>query len=326
LAATAAVALAEGREPVPVAASILVGLLGRGIQASRTPAMHEAEARALGLSYVYRLLDTDMMCETAPALAELIGHAERFGFTGFNVTFPYKQEIIPLLDEVSPSAQTLGSVNTVVLKDGKRIGHNTDMAGFKQSFDRDMAGARRAQVLLLGAGGAGAAVARALLDSGVRKLLLTDTDPDRANRLAARLASMPGVPAVEVASDLAEAARRADGIVNATPVGMAKLPGMPIAADLLRPECWVADIVYFPLETELLREARQRGCRTLDGSGMAVFQAAEAFELLTGRRPDANRMAATFAAFDLTADGRQSSPNEARRQTQSNTDNQGGNP
>ena len=98
-------------------------------------------------------------------------------------------------------------------------------------------------------------------------------------------------------TDLAAAAARADGIVNATPVGMAKLPGMPVPADLLRSECWVADIVYLPLETELLREARKRGCRTLDGEGMAVFQAAKAFELFTGLAPDIERMKAAFAAF-----------------------------
>src|SRR5262245_4384981 len=109
------------------APSILVGLLGRGIQSSRTPAMHEAEGRALGVSYVYRLLDTDLMAEAAIGLGELISRAEHFGFTGFNVTFPYKQDIIPLLDELSPSAEALGSVNTVVLDGGRRVGHNTDM-------------------------------------------------------------------------------------------------------------------------------------------------------------------------------------------------------
>jgi shikimate dehydrogenase len=151
-------------------------------------------------------------------------------------------------------------------------------------------------VLLLGAGGAGAAVAHALLQSGVETLLLTDVQSDRAEALAARLRS-GGARAVEVVTDLAAAAAGADGIVNATPVGMAKMPGTPVAADLLRPECWVADIVYLPLETELLKEARKRGCRTLDGEGMAVFQAAKAFELLTGLTPDIERMKAAFAAF-----------------------------
>ena len=171
------------------------------------------------------------------------------------------------------------------------------MWGFRESFRRGMAGAKRSEVLLLGAGGAGAAVAHALLESGVERLLVTDVQTDRAEALASRLLSSGGAEKVEVVSDLAAGSRRADGIVNATPVGMAKLPGMPIAADMLRPECWVADIVYFPLETELLAQARSRGCRTLSGEGMAVYQAAQAFELFTGISPDADRMKTAFAAF-----------------------------
>lgn len=298
MASTASTTIAGNWEVSPAARRILVGLLGRGIQLSRTPAMHEAEGRAQGLSYVYTLLDTETMGEGAPPLGELMAFAEHFGFTGFNVTFPYKQEIIPLLDELSEAAEILGSVNTVVLKRGRRIGHNTDMWGFKESFRRGLAGEKHAAVLLLGAGGAGAAVARALLESGVERLLVSDIQGDRAAALASRLlAGGGGTHQVEVVSDLAAAASRADGIVNATPVGMAKLPGMPIAAGMLRPECWVADIVYLPLETELLSEARKRGCRTLSGEGMAVFQAVRAFELFTGLAPDIERMKAAFAAF-----------------------------
>ena len=297
MASTASTTIAGNWEVSPAARRILVGLLGRGIQLSRTPAMHEAEGRAQGLSYVYTLLDTETMGEGAPPLGELIAFAEHFGFTGFNVTFPYKQEIIPLLDELSEAAEILGSVNTVVLKRGRRIGHNTDMWGFKESFRRGLAGEKHAAVLLLGAGGAGAAVARALLESGVERLLVSDIQGDRAAALASRLLAGGGTHQVEVVSDLAAAASRVDGIVNATPVGMAKLPGMPIAAGMLRPECWVADIVYLPLETELLSEARKRGCRTLSGEGMAVFQAVRAFELFTGLAPDIERMKAAFAAF-----------------------------
>ena len=298
MASTASTTIAGNWEVSPAARRILVGLLGRGIQLSRTPAMHEAEGRAQGLSYVYTLLDTETMGEGAPPLGELMAFAEHFGFTGFNVTFPYKQEIIPLLDELSEAAEILGSVNTVVLKRGRRIGHNTDMWGFKESFRRGLAGEKHAAVLLLGAGGAGAAVARALLESGVERLLVSDIQGDRAAALASRLlAGGGGTHQVEVVSDLAAAASRVDGIVNATPVGMTKLPGMPIAAGMLRPECWVADIVYLPLETELLSEARKRGCRTLSGEGMAVFQAVRAFELFTGLAPDIERMKAAFAAF-----------------------------
>lgn len=278
--------------------AILVGLVGRGIQLSRTPFMHETEGRAQGLSYVYRLLDTDRMGSPPPPLAELLRFAGHFGFSGFNVTFPYKQEILPLLDELSPAARDLGSVNTVVLRDGKRRGHNTDMWGFRESFRRGMAGAETRTVLLLGAGGAGVAVAHALLDLGAGRIIVHDIDPARAEALAARLATRFGAGRAELGGDPGPAARRADGIVNATPVGMAKLPGMPLPAALLRPQHWVADIVYFPLETELLRAARRIGCRTLSGEGMAVWQAVRAFQHFTGVVPDTDRMKAAFAAFD----------------------------
>jgi shikimate dehydrogenase len=287
----------EDWEIAPDPRRILVGLLGRGIQLSRTPAMHEAEGRAQGYAYIYRLLDTDRMGDEPPGLASILAFAEYFGFDGLNVTFPYKQEIMPLLDGLSEAAEALGSVNTVVLRDGRRVGHNTDMWGFKESFRQGMAGAARSSVLLLGAGGAGAAVGHALLDSGVELLLLSDVEEQKAEMLAARLASRFGADRLAVVSDLGSAAARADGIVNATPVGMAKLPGIPLDPTLLRPECWVADIVYFPLETELLAQARRRGCRTLNGEGMAVYQAARAFELFTGSSPDVDRMKAAFAAY-----------------------------
>jgi len=273
---------------------ILVGLLGRGIQLSRTPAMHEAEGQALGIPYVYRLLDTDRMGQTA--LGDLVDQAERFGFDGLNVTYPYKQEILPLLTDLSDAAKALGSVNTVVFRDGRRFGHNTDMWGFKQSVLHGLPDARCETVLLIGAGGAGAAVAYALLDWGVNRLLIQDVQPDSAAALVARLGRQFGTDRASVVAELPSAALMADGIVNATPVGMAKLPGMPIEPTLLRAECWVADIVYFPLETELLAQARRRGCRTLSGEGMAVYQAVRAFELFTGVKPDIDRMRAAFAA------------------------------
>jgi shikimate dehydrogenase len=282
-------------------ASTLVGLVGRGIQLSRTPAMHEAEARALGMSYVYRLIDAEQLGEPAPALADIVAFAEYFGFQGLNVTFPYKQEIIPLLDELVPEAAELGSVNTVVLRSGRRIGHNTDLSGFRRSFTIELGDAARGSVLLLGAGGAGAAVAYGLLQEGIGRLDISDLDQAKAAGLAARLNAAFGDGRAAATSDMSLAAAAADGIVNATPVGMAKLPGIPIDAALLRPQCWVADIVYFPLETELLAEARRLGCRTMSGAGMAVFQAVRAFELFTGFAPDADRMRAAFSAFTADA-------------------------
>jgi shikimate dehydrogenase len=185
----------------------------------------------------------------------------------------------------------------VVLRDGRRVGHNTDWYGFAQSLRRNLPDAPRARVVQLGAGGAGAAVAHAMLTLGAGRLTLVDTERPRAERVAAELAARFGAGRAEATDDLAGALAGADGLINTTPVGMAKYPGLPLPAALLRRDLWVAEIVYFPMETELLRAARALGCRTLDGGGMAVFQAVEAFRLFTGITPDADRMLRHFAAM-----------------------------
>jgi shikimate dehydrogenase len=277
---------------------VLAGLIGAGIQASRTPALHEHEGDAQGLRYLYRLIDLDQLKLDSGALPDLLMAAERMNFTGLNITFPCKQTIIPLLDELSPEARGIGAVNTVVLKDGKRIGHNTDCLGFAEGFRRGLQDVARERVVQMGAGGAGAAVAHALLSEGVQLLSIFDVDNSRAQALADNLNQHFGSGRAVAGHDLASSLADADGLVNTTPMGMKKLPGMPVPVELLRAQLWVAEIVYFPLETELLRNARALGCRTLDGGNMAVFQAVKAFELFSGVVPDAQRMLAHFQSMN----------------------------
>ncbi|AGL87092.1 shikimate dehydrogenase [Pseudomonas protegens] len=279
-------------------ASVLAGLIGAGIQASRTPALHEQEGDAQHLRYLYRLIDLDQLGLDSSALPELLRAAEQMSFTGLNITFPCKQSILPLLDELSPEAQGIGAVNTVVLKDGKRVGHNTDCLGFAEGFRRGLQDVARRQVVQMGAGGAGAAVAHALLSEGVEQLNIFDVEPQRAQSLADNLNQHFGSARARAGGDLSSALHSADGLVNTTPMGMAKLPGMPVPVELLRAQLWVAEIVYFPLETELLRNARALGCRTLDGGTMAVFQAVKAFELFSGQRADPQRMLAHFHSMN----------------------------
>ena len=275
-------------------ASFLIGLIGSGIQASRTPAMHMLEATRQGLSYIYKLIDLEKLGLGVEALPELLNAAERLGFDGLNITHPCKQAIIPLLTDLSQEARAIGAVNTVVLRSGKRCGHNTDYTGFAESFRRGLPGVRLNRVVLLGAGGAGAAVAHAALDLGIEHLTIFDLDTAKASHLVNALATSRVIHG----SNLAEAMHAAAGLIHATPTGMAQHPGMPLPPTLLRPEHWVAEIVYFPLETELLRTAKQVGCRTLNGSGMAVFQAVDAFRLFTGIQPNAERMLRSFADMD----------------------------
>lgn len=280
------------REP-----SILAGLIGSGIQASRTPAMHEHEGDAQNVRYLYRLLDLDILKLDVNALPDLLTSAQRMGYTGLNITFPCKQAVIPLLDELSPEAKGIGAVNTVLFKDGRRIGHNTDCLGFAEGMRRGLNDVPRSRVVQMGAGGAGAAVAHALLAEGVEQLSIFEVDPARAEGLVHNLNAHFGATRAFVGQDLPSAVKAADGLVNTTPVGMSKLPGTPLPPELLHKALWVAEIIYFPLETELLKHARSLGCRTLDGGTMAVFQAVKAFELFSGRTADAARMQAHFASM-----------------------------
>lgn len=278
--------------------AILAGLIGRGIQLSRTPALHEHEGDAQALRYLYRLIDADQLQLADSALPQLLDAAQHTGFTGLNITYPFKQAILPLLDELSEEARSIGAVNTVVLRDGKRVGHNTDCLGFAEGLRRGLPQVPRRQVVQLGAGGAGSAVAHALLAEGVERLVLFEVDTTRAQNLVDKLNGHFGAGRAVVGTALPTALAVADGLVNTTPVGMAKLPGTPLPVELLHARLWVAEIIYFPLETELLRAARALGCQTLDGSNMAVFQAVKAFELFSGRKADAGRMQAHFASLD----------------------------
>jgi shikimate dehydrogenase len=259
--------------------------------------MHEGEGARLGLQYAFGLLDFDRLGLPDDALPDLIVAAGRDGLVGLNVTHPFKQRIVACLDELSPEAEAIGAVNAVVFRDGRSVGHNTDCWGFAESFRREMQGAALDRVLLIGAGGAGMAVGRALLDLGALQVSVFDSDAEKASALAHGLSRQRSIGrCAAVATDLSAAMRFADGLVNATPVGMAKYPGMPVPRGDLRRDLWVADVVYFPADTELLRAAVAVGSRTLPGRGMAIFQAVKAFKLFTGLTPDPTEMSRHFEA------------------------------
>ncbi|KAF4409578.1 shikimate dehydrogenase [Streptomyces lycii] len=279
--------------------SYLTGLVGSGIGPSLSPALHEREADRHGLRLLYRTLDLDVLGGGPESAGRLVRAAHAVGFDGLNITHPCKQLVIQHLDALAPEAEALGAVNTVVFAGGRSTGHNTDVTGFAQSFARGLPGAPTDRVVQLGAGGAGAAVGHALLTLGTDRLTVSDADPDRAGALADALNRRfgPGRAAAAALSGLPAVLAGADGLVHATPTGMAAHPGLPLPAALLRPDLWVAEVVYRPLETELLSRARGLGCRTLDGGGMAVFQAADAFRLFTGHEPHTEDMLDDFAAL-----------------------------
>lgn len=281
-------------------ASILLGLIGDDTSLSRTPAMHEAEGLAHGAATIYRRIDTATAGLAGKTLPELIDAARSLGFNGLNITHPYKQAVVSLLDEVSGQAADLGSVNTVVIADdGRTTGHNTDVSGYARGLVEGLSGATMTEVVQVGAGGVGNAVAYSLATNGVQRLKVADLAPARARALAESVNAAVGRQVVEGVDirGIEDTIAAADGVVNATPVGMLSHPGTPFDTSCLSPRHWVSDVVYMPIHTQLLAEAEALGCRTLDGTRMAVYQAVDAFRLFTGYEPDARRMRETFLSL-----------------------------
>ncbi|MPT48820.1 MAG: shikimate dehydrogenase [Sphingobium sp.] len=274
----------------------LCGLIGMDIQSSRSPAMHMTEADALGLRLIYRLFDLAQEPLKQDDLSAILNAVEKCGFAGVNVTHPFKQKIIPLLNSLSDEARAIGAVNTVIFENGHRTGHNTDWSGFAESLSRQLPDADLSRIVQFGAGGAGAATAMAMLRLGCEELVIVDTNEDHAQLLADRLNHIDGcktnVRLAKISPELELGS--ATGLINATPLGMEGYDGMPVQAEWLHPSLWVADVVYFPLETELLKTARDIGCKTAHGGEMAVFQAARAFDLFTGHVADRDRMLKNF--------------------------------
>ncbi|WP_346623541.1 shikimate dehydrogenase [Blastococcus montanus] len=288
--------------------SLLAGLFGQGIGPSLSPEMHEREGARQGLRYTYKRVELRDDQLTEGTLRGLLEHAVTLGFDGLNVTHPVKQAMAPLVDELSPEAAAIGAINTVVVEEGRTRGHNTDVTGFAAALRDQLSGAPLERVVLLGAGGAGAAVAHALTGAGAAELVVVDHDASRARELVGALTRVAGDGArIGSPDELPRLLGDAQGLVNATPVGMAAHPGIPMPAELLREELWVADIVYRPLLTDLVRAATDRGCRVMTGAGMAVGQAADSFELFTGRTADRAAMSTDFDALvaaELTTDHR----------------------
>jgi len=273
----------------------LVGLIGANILKSLSPALHADAFAAAGIDGYYHLMDVEVL--RGRSLPQLLDAVKVAGFSGTNVTFPFKQDVLVHLDALDEEARQIGALNCVTIApDGATKGYNTDRSGFRRSFEHHLsrASADGARVTLVGAGGAGRAVAFALMDLGVADLAIHDSNAKQSASLIADLHRYFGVKRARPVDDLAAAVAAADGVVNATPVGMLGIPGNPVPVAALRPTHWAADVIYTPLDTAFIKAARACGARTLTGGGMCVYQAVEAFRLFTGIAPDVERMHATF--------------------------------
>jgi shikimate dehydrogenase len=275
---------------------VLLGLIGFPIAHSATPTTQEAAALAAGIEAHYHLI------EVAGAgredLAAMLDGIRRLGFSGINVTYPYKEAVLPLLDGLSEQAAAMGAVNTIVVDDGRLIGHNTDASGFATAYRRLGRQDGDKPVAIIGTGGVGKAIAFALAGCGVTRLRLCDVDRSRAEALAGLLGTRASV---EIAASAEAAAEGAAGIVNGTPVGMLPDRGIPIEPSAIQASQWVADAVYHPLWTPLLKAAQKAGATVMTGRELSIHQAVDAFRLFTGLEASE---AVIGAAFDsVTAAG-----------------------
>lgn len=258
---------------VPISGSTrLAAVIGDPARHSLSPLLHNAAFAALGLDWVYLAFDVKR-----GAAVRALDAMRTLGIDGYSVTMPHKADVARAVDELSPEAAALDAVNCVVNRDGRLIGHNTDGAGFVRGLRHDAGvDVKGLRCVVLGAGGAARAVVRALADAGASAVVVVNRSPEPAV-IAAGLAGAVGT--VGTMDDIGHA----DLLVNATPVGMHGDTALPCPPDALHGGQVVVDLIYDPLETPLLAAARERGVAAYNGVSMLVFQAAQAFELWTGR-------------------------------------------
>lgn len=261
----------------------IVRLIGYPVEHSKSPLMHNAAFQSLGLDFVYHL------CSVKPShLKEAIIGLKASNVVGANVTIPYKEEVMKYLDEITPEAKFIGAVNTIHNREGKLIGYNTDGQGFITSLLTDGKVQLEGQkVFLIGAGGAGKAVAVKLAERGVERLVITDKIGERAEALVGRLReNIPDCPIYAIFPDDKEFAKTLLGstlLVNATPVGMKEGDLCVVDPKYLHKDLFIYDVIY-NRETPLIEAAKKRGLKALGGIGMLIHQGAASFEIWTGQK------------------------------------------
>ena len=277
----------------------LLGIIGHPIEHSLSPVMHNAAFAASGQDYAYVAMDV-----RSEDLRGAVRGLAALGFEGFNVTMPHKEKVIPFLDYVEDSARLAGAVNTVVIEDGSLRGFNTDGGGFLRACEESGVGFGGKRVLIVGAGGAAAAIAASVLGEGAQEISIVNRSPDRAEKLADRLRGAYPATTIRVypPAEMGEALAGSDVLVNATYLGMKDEDPLPVPGELMRPGLAVCDAVYRPDgETRLVRAARSLGAKAVEGARMLLYQGVEAQRVWTGREPDVRAMYAALPGGDSSA-------------------------
>ena len=267
--------------------TVRLGLIGDNIARSQAPRLHELAGRLSGISVSYERLVPSDLGEDFEAVFEKARHA---GFRGLNITYPYKERVVPLLRVPDPDVATLGAVNTVVFPPEGPEGYNTDWSGFTAAYDRIRGSAGPGAVCMIGAGGVGKAVAFGLVARGVRRLTLVERDPAKAETLARTLRRAAPALDVRVTGDVAKGTAGATGLVNCTPVGMAGYDGTPVPRVLMRDAEWAFDAVYTPVDTQFLTDAAVEGLQVLSGWELYFYQGLHAYTIFHGRPTDEDRL------------------------------------
>lgn len=258
----------------------LAGVMGFPVSHSLSPRLHNHWLQKYGIDGAYIPLPI-----RREDIRDAFSLLPRLGFKGWNVTVPHKETALTLVDDCDDIAGSIGAVNTVIVReDGTLFGINTDATGFAKHLKQCVPdfGSRRDKALVLGAGGAARAVCRALIDDGMRRVVIANRTHTRAEEIALRIAGVEAVAWEYKEGELAEV----DLLVNATTLGMEGYPPLKLSLENLSPQAVVADIVYRPLHTELLKQASARGCRTVTGLGMLIHQAVQGFTAWFGIEPE----------------------------------------
>lgn len=261
----------------------LTGIIGYPIEHTLSPAMQNAAFAEAGLNWIYVPFSVD-----PDHLAAAVNGAKALNFAGLNVTMPHKKEVIKYLDELSAPARIAGAVNTIQFDGDRLVGHNTDGQGFIDSLKHDAGfSPREKNALLIGAGGAARSVAVSLAMSGIRQLAVINRTADKALKLQESIKDNFPDCIVKVLSPddekIVSLQSESQLIVNTTSIGMLTNPGLPLGMERIGPSHLVYDVIYFPAETEFLREAKKRGAETLNGARMLLYQGATAWQIWTGR-------------------------------------------
>jgi len=266
---------------------IKLGLIGVGIGKSRAPELHRLAGRLCELAVTYDLIEPPV--GVPYAFDEALQACRGQGYRGVNVTYPFKEQAAAAVQAASDQVRRLGAVNTVRFDDPQPRGFNTDYTGFRRAFSSRFAGRSPAAVAIVGAGGVGRAIAFALLDLHAREIRLFDHDAHKSAAVATALREQTKTR-VLVCRSLEEATRGAEGLVNATPLGMHQHPGTPIPSDLIDAQSWAFDAIYTPTDTRFLLDCAAAGLEVLYGHELFFYQGVDAFEIFTGVAVDEARL------------------------------------